>query len=113
MDNETPFKNQDVKDLCSKFSIQHKFSTPYYPQGNGQVEASSKTILKILKNIVNNVSCGWNLQLNPALWAYQTNIRTPTGATHFSLVYGFVLPIEFEIPSLRVSLKGMINNEEY
>lgn len=34
-DNGRPFKNQDVQELCEKFKIQHRFSTPYYPQGNG------------------------------------------------------------------------------
>ncbi|KAA3460929.1 RNA-directed DNA polymerase (Reverse transcriptase), Ribonuclease H [Gossypium australe] len=39
-----------------------------------------------------------------ALYAYRTSVRTSTGATPFSLVYGMeaVLPIEVEIPSLRV-----------
>ena len=38
----------------------------------------------------------------------------PTGATPFALVYGleFVLPIEVEIPSLRVSLRGLITDDE-
>ena len=38
----------------------------------------------------------------------------PTGATSFSLVYGVeaVLPIEGEIPSLRVSLMGLISDDE-
>lgn len=69
-DNKTPFKNQDVCDLCSNFSTQHGFSMPYYPQGNNQVEASNKTILKILKKTINDVGLDWNFQLNPALWAY-------------------------------------------
>ena len=36
------------------------------------------------------------------------------GATPFALVYGVeaVLPIEVEIPSLQVSLRGLITNEE-
>ena len=66
-DNGTPFKNQEVCNLCEKFKIQHCFSTPYYPQGNGQAEATNKTILKILKKIVNDAGHDWNLQLNPAL----------------------------------------------
>ena len=39
-----------------------------------------------------------------ALHAYRTGVRTSTGATPYSLVYGMevVLPIEMEIPSLRV-----------
>lgn len=90
-------------------------TTPYYPQGNDQAEASNKTILKILKKIVNDTGHDWNLQLNPILFDYRTSIRTPIGATPFSLVYEFevVLPIEVEIPSLQISLKGMVNNEEY
>ena len=47
-----------------------------------------------------------------ALWAYRTSI--PTNATPFSLVYGMeaVLPIEIEIPSLRISLEGKLPEEE-
>ena len=54
-------------------------------------------------------------KLLPPLWAYHTSIRTPTGATPFSLVYGSeaILPIEIELPSLRVSLKNLISEEEY
>lgn len=40
---------------------------PSYPQGNGQAKASNKTILKILKNTVNDVDCDCNLQQNLAL----------------------------------------------
>lgn len=68
-DNGQPYKNQDVQELCEKFKIQHKFSTPYYPQGNGKAKASNKTILKILKKTINDVGRDWRIQLNPALWA--------------------------------------------
>lgn len=114
-DNGHPFKNQDVRELCDKFHIQHRFSTPYYPQGNGQAEASNKNILRILKKIVNGAGHDWYIQLNPALWAYRMSVRTPTGATPYSLVYGSEakLPIEVEIPSLRVSLRNLISDEDY
>jgi transposase InsO family protein len=114
-DNGRPFKNQDVDELCEQFHIQNRFSTPYYPQGNGQAKASNKTILKILKKIMNDAGRDWHVQLNPTLWAYRTSIRTPIGATPYALVYGAkaILPLEVEIPSLRVSLKGLINDEDY
>ena len=43
------------------------------------------------------------------------SIRTPTRVTPFSLTYGaeVVLPLEVEIPSLRVSLKGLVIDEDY
>ncbi|KAH9327956.1 hypothetical protein KI387_000064, partial [Taxus chinensis] len=47
--------------------------------------------------------------------AYRTSIRTPTGATPFSLIYGseVVLPLEVQIPSLRVSLREFVSDEDY
>eukprot|EP01018_Ginkgo_biloba_P033616 Gb_03764 [translate_table: standard] len=78
----------------------------HYPQGTGQAEASNKTLIKIIKNIVNNKGRDWHLQLYLALWAYRTSIRTPTGATPYSLVFGAeaILPVEIELPSLHISL---------
>jgi len=42
-----------------------------------------------------------------ALHGCRTSVRTSTGATPFSLVYGMeaVLPFEVEIPSLRVLME--------
>ena len=53
--------------------------------------------------------------MNLDLWAYQTSIRTPMGAMPFSLVYGVdvVLLVEVEIPTLKISIKGLITNEDY
>lgn len=50
----------------------------------------------------------WHDMLTYALHAYRTSIRTSTGATPYSLVYGMeaVLPIEVEIPSLRVLMEA-------
>ncbi|GLJ43441.1 hypothetical protein SUGI_0902990 [Cryptomeria japonica] len=102
IDNGHPFKNKDVRELCDRFHISHCFSTPYYPQGNGQGEASNKTILKILKKTVDDAGRNWHIQLKLALWAYRTSVRTPTGATPYSLVYGAeaILPIEVKLPCL-------------
>ena len=42
-----------------------------------------------------------------ALWAYRTSVKTSTGFTPFQLVYGLeaVLPIECEIPSLKLAIE--------
>ena len=56
----------------------------------------------------------WDDKLGEALWAYRTTIRTPTGATPYSLVYGCeaVLPLEIQIPSLRIALTTEMTTEE-
>ncbi|CAL9223814.1 unnamed protein product, partial [Arabidopsis halleri] len=57
-------------------------------QGNGQAEASNKTILSNLKKRLNARKGGWYDELQPVLWAYRTTPRRATGETPFSLVYG-------------------------
>ena len=48
-DNGTPFINKDMKNLTEMYYIKHRRSTPYYPKGNGQAEATNRVMLKILK----------------------------------------------------------------
>ncbi len=50
-----------------------------------------------------------------ALHAYTTSVRTSTEATPYSLVYGMeaVLPIEVEIPSLRILKESGIDESDW
>ena len=51
MENGPNFKGKIMKAFCKKFLIAQTFSSLYYPQGNGQAEASNKTIKSILTKI--------------------------------------------------------------
>lgn len=55
----------------------------------------------------------WHEQLSYALWAYHISAITATRVTPFLLVYGddAIVPLELEIPSLRISLQEDISNE--
>ena len=50
-----------------------------------------------------------------ALHGYQTLVRTSTGATLFSLVYGMevVLLFEVEVPSLRILVESGLEESEW
>jgi hypothetical protein len=47
-----------------------------------------------------------------ALWVYWTSVKSATGFTPFRLVYGVeaILPIECEIPSLKLVVELLPNN---
>ncbi|KAK8669932.1 hypothetical protein V6N13_104699 [Hibiscus sabdariffa] len=81
---------------------------------NGAVEAANKNIKKIIAKATATFR-DWHEKLPFALFAYRTSIRTPTGATPYSLVYGMeaVLPIEIEIPSLRILKEAELDNVEW
>ncbi|XP_058185744.1 uncharacterized protein LOC131302969 [Rhododendron vialii] len=89
-------------------------STTYRPQTNGVVEAANKNVEMIIKKIA-EFAKDWHEQLPLALWGYRTSIRTSTGATPFSLVYGMeaVLPIKLEVPSLRIMAESGLEEFEW
>ena len=47
-DNGTPFINRDVRKMLEFYQVKHYWPSPYYPQGNGQAEATNKTLIKII-----------------------------------------------------------------
>nr|XP_023907599.1 uncharacterized protein LOC112019295 [Quercus suber] len=48
-DNGLQFDSRAFRDFCSGLGIKNKYSTPSYPQGNGQAEAVNKVIVSGLK----------------------------------------------------------------
>ncbi|CAN6440363.1 unnamed protein product [Victoria cruziana] len=101
-DNGTHFKNERMRELCTKFNIHHHFSAPYYPQGNGQAEATNKILIRVLERTV-ETGRDWHEKIFDALWAYRTTIRTPTNATPAELVYGteIVVPLHIQRPTMK------------
>uniref|UniRef100_A0A2N9I5K4 Integrase catalytic domain-containing protein n=1 Tax=Fagus sylvatica TaxID=28930 RepID=A0A2N9I5K4_FAGSY len=78
-DNGTPFVNKDVREVLEHYRIKHRRSTPYYPQGNGQAEATNRMLLRILSKMVFDYGKGWNSHLADVLWAYRGSPKTATG----------------------------------
>ena len=65
----------------------------------------------MLHRMVGDHKSNWHLNLFSALWAYRTSVKTTTGFTLFQLVYGpeVVLPIECQIPSLKLAVELLPN----
>lgn len=52
INNGTQFTNKEMKKKNSNNEIKMSFASIYHPKTNGQVEATNKTILRILKRKV-------------------------------------------------------------
>ena len=113
-DNGSNLNNKMVDRLCNEFKINHHNSVPYRPQMNGAVEAANKNIKKIIQKMTITYR-DWHEMLPYALFAYRITARVSTGATPYSLVYGTeaVVPVEVEIPSLRVLVETQQDEEEW
>ncbi|XP_019178364.1 PREDICTED: uncharacterized protein LOC109173577 [Ipomoea nil] len=66
------------------------------------------------EKVVSKSKRDWHDRMEEALWAYRTTYRTPTQSTPYSLVYGVeaVLPLERQIPSLRLAIQEGLTDKE-
>ena len=103
-DNDTPFVNNDVRKMLEFYQVKHHRSSPYFPQGKGQAEATNKTLIKIISKMSQEYTGGWAVHLLDTLWASRNSSKSTIGFSPFSLVYRteVVSLAEIITPSLRV-----------
>ena len=90
-----------------------RYSTPTYPQGNGQVEAVNRVIVNGLKKRLDDAKGKLVEELSHVLWTYRTTPRRSTEETPFSMTYELeaVILLETRFPTLRTSSFTPSNND--
>ncbi|XP_075640709.1 uncharacterized protein LOC142612510 [Castanea sativa] len=113
-DNGKPFQNRLMTELWEKFAFKQYNSSMYNAPANGLAKAFNKTLDSLLKKMVSKTKRDWHEKIGEAFWAYRTTFRMPTQATPYSLVYGVeaILPLERQIPSLRIAIQEGLTKEE-
>ena len=103
-----------IIELCTQFKIQNHNSSPYRLKINGDVEAANENIKKIIQKMTVTYK-DWHEMLPFSLHDYRTSVHMSTGETPFSLVYSmeFVLPVEVQIPSLRIMKDAGLNEDKW
>ena len=62
---------------------------------------------------MNENQTDWDTKLQSALWTYRTTYKTNICTTPFRLAFGLeaVMPIEFQIPSLKIQVKERLSEK--
>eukprot|EP00253_Pinus_taeda_P005544 PITA_05544 len=104
-DGGPQFAGNKIAATLKNYHIQHKITTPYHPQANGQVESSNKIVEAILTKTIASHRRNSAVRLLEALWAYRTTWRSTTDYSPYQLVFGKqpIFPIEFKIQTLRTT----------
>ena len=113
-DNGLQFDSKAFRRHCCELGIANRYSTPAYPQGNGQAEAVNKVIINGLKKRLDDAKGRWVEELPYVLWTYRTTSRRSTGETPFAMTYGakVVIPLETNFPTLRMNSFTPSGNDE-
>ena len=82
-DNGLQFDSRAFRKYCSDLGIKNRYSTPAYPQGNGQVEAVNKVIVNGLKKRLDDANGRWVEELPYVLWTYRITPQRSIRETSF------------------------------
>ena len=96
IDNAPAFKSGALVKMCESMGIQLVHSTSYYPQGNGLAESSNKSLVMIIKKLLETNQKSWDSKLKFALWSDRVTDKRCIGTSRFKLVYGTeaIFPIQ-------------------
>lgn len=91
-------------EFCNKYHITLGHSTAYHPQGNGLVESLNKSLVNIIKKILEINKKSWHKKLVNALWVDRVSQKKSIGMSPFELVYGVdtVFPTSLTVPVVKL-----------
>ena len=103
-DNAAAFGSKKMVEFCHKYQITMEHSTAYYPQGNGLAESSNKSLVNIIKKLLEDNKKSWHTNLVHALWADRLNLKKSIGMSPYQLVYGTnaIFPTSLGVPVMKL-----------
>lgn len=103
-DNAATFKSKKMVEFCNKYNITLGHSTTYYPQGNELGESSNKSLVNIIKKMLEENKKNWHRKLVNALWVDRVSSKKSIGMSPFELLYGTdtMFPTSLAVPVMRL-----------
>ncbi|KAJ0447862.1 putative nucleotidyltransferase, Ribonuclease H [Helianthus annuus] len=103
-DNGKQFAEKPFSLWCKEYRINQIFSSVAYPQSNGQVERTNRSIVEGIKTRLGRYESNWLEELPSVLWAIRTTEKASHRKTPYSLVFGSeaVIPAEIGVVTQRI-----------
>ena len=104
-----------MTDFCDKYNIKLGHSKTHYLQGNGLEESSNKSLINIIKKMLEANKNNWHKKLINALWANRVTSKKSLGLSPFQIVYGvdIVFPSSLAVSVMKLLQEAGSEENEY
>lgn len=97
-DNGPQFISAEMQKFCTQFGIEHRRTTPYWPQANGEVERINRSIGKRLKISQETEDSDWKWDLRMFILMHNSTPHSTTEIAPSAIMFGRVL--KDKLPSM-------------
>ena len=87
-DQGREFESDLWQSMCHYLAICKTRTNPYRPQSDGQVERFNRTLIQVLKPLVNEHMDDWDEQVDFVVHAYNSTVHASTNCSPNLLVFG-------------------------
>ena len=87
-DQGREFESNLWAEMCHQLAICKTRTNPYRPQSDGQVERFNRTLIQVLKSLVNQELDDWDEQCDFVCHAYNSTVHASTNCSPNLLVFG-------------------------
>ncbi|XP_047740946.1 uncharacterized protein LOC125179330 [Hyalella azteca] len=97
-DNGVEFKSSEFNEVLENNNITHIYSTPYKASSNGCVERCNRSIIQLLKGLVQEKPRTWDLHLPKALMIHNHTVHSQLGMSPSQCILHTTHPSDKKLP---------------
>lgn len=113
LDQGSDMESKEFAEYCNELGVKRRYTTPYHHQSN-LVERTNRSILNLLRVVLEGETDRWADKLISVLLAYRVSVHSSSGTSPFLALYGVAprLPLDLRFPTDLGNQRGIAELHE-